>query len=376
MNKILFTSAFLCMSLISFGQDLYKFDLNKDSLINEAELKAIYFHLVSPEIYKSNDDDKNGVLDGNEPAKLDAKFISYRNLIIKKVGALPVAVEKLSQRFDDGPKLFGILLRAEHEDITMIKGAEDAGDVEAAVFSYTANRRTDSDGFIAKGAILRPFKIYSHNNTEKKTSFRGMLVPSVTFNRVSDPDDSTNDANSLVGRLGVYHGFTTNSKFSFVSLNLFGSYATDFDFNSEVYATEFDLQFVNFKLFMGAYRNLGDVVRMRLRLTPHLELGETAEKGDKENLEEGEFFFRAGAKTKIQFQPAAEKWQRLELTGAYNIYGGIQGSPDLYEFASGKVSFALDKKKRVSVSAEYNKGKVALTLEEIENVIVGFSAKL
>ncbi len=359
---ILFLSAVIALASQSFGQTIKSFDKDKNDSLSLAELKAYILHSQIKTI-ATVDTSKNGKLDSweillqTEPFILDFinKFgvrndTNYSNKEVKQLYPEP-------KKFKTG----GILLRETLEDISPASPAKPISKIKAALFSYTHDFGAGTNTWVAKGAIMRPCKIND----------RFYIAPGITFNRLIS-EDATKAANSLIPKIGLY--FRRNGSGIVVShlIRVFGNYGTDFDFKSSQYGVEVEWEPVFKNGPFGVYWRLPDSdVELRLQAFLHAEAGYVKEKGEKENLKSDDTYLRAGGKLGVDIR----FFEAVELSGGYRYLKGISGTPKDTPYFTGALAYSLGPNGNIALKIEYQKGNLPLTLEEVNNIVVGLGIK-
>ena len=376
------------LSFACFAQEPDEFDENKDGKLNQTELRAFVLHRHSPTFHEI-DKNKDGKIDPKEihgiqeiieKAKEDAVF--DRQDILDTFGDRDsYTVEEIKVALKIEPPvpdidMKGILIRRSHEVITVLEAPEKLGKAQPARFSYTRDFNDDSDTWQATGAILRPFRIYTSQKVVREKSWLTAinLVPSISFDRVNNEKEDSEDVNSLVFRLGGE--IELGGLFDLQYTRLFLTYASDFSFESSVGAIEFEWEpvLLNFGIGTGRYI-LGGALEYRLRPILHTEYGKTFDAGDKDDLEEDDDFFRIGPKLQLGIWPQAKGLRRVSLSLKWDYLEGLVGKPGNSSLFEAALGYQLDKLGHFVLEFSYRNGDIPLTQEDTETFAVGLGVK-
>ena len=364
---------FICLSILSlsaFSQKIESFDTNGDDLIGKSEyLKFLFAKKKIP--FETIDENSDGALTDDE---LELVFADDLLLIGRNYGGFPVKVEYLVEKVESKTSGFlkrnGILIRSNYDEISLDNKVTPFSKGDPAVFSYSRNKLDTTSIWTAQGAIMRPFEILKNDSN----SADYIIAPSVSFNRKISSNEK-GEANSLIFRLGgssEWHG----KKDLFWNTRLAFAYATDFDFDADVWAVELEFEPSNVFKGMGVYQNFNDdkekfnVLRYTWRIYGHFEIGNTSDVGSNEILEDGSFT-RVGLKGEfgLMFR------ERVELKTKLAYLYGLSGEPDNSELISIKSIYRLDDTGHLTLNFEYQKGNIPLLQQEVDNWTFGLGIK-
>ena len=366
----------ILLSLISiaFAIDVEDFDKNNDRLLSKQELKAFLIH-SSGYPMKLLDKDKDGKIDA------DAVFYKMEDAI-NAIGKVP------PYTFDDVKRIYeikesksflsktGLLIRSSHEQIFLAEPEKSAKKAKPAKFSYSRDGINDNDIWQASGSIMRPFILTQKPSSEKAGAHNPgiafALVPSISFERISNDSNEDAEVDTLVFRLGSeFENIGFIGELQYFRLNL--AFATDFDVESDIRAVEFQWEPVALDYGLGAYKEIGGFFNAMGRLILHSEFGKTYDAAGRNDLNDDEKFFRIGPIFSLDIKPIA--LERLTLSGKFQYREGLSGDPDdatLWEVA---LNYALDVDEHYSVEFGYKDGDIPLTDDDIKTFGVGFAVK-
>ncbi len=362
--------------LESTAQEPADFDRDGNGMLNRSELTIFFIHRLDPSFSKL-DMDKDGIITDAEMQKARAEMQKFRdeamNFNVQDVidffgekEAYPVEeirdytqTNSRADRFTLG----GIQIRNSHEIVSYQRA-------NPAHFSYTRDFETDSDVWQAQGTVLRPIKLYAGGGDADPDSIAISainLVPSISFDRVSSEG-------SLVFRLGgdleLFGGWL-----DLQNLRLYASYATDFDFRSDIIAAEFEWEPTLFDIGIGVYRSLirnKESIEYRFRAFLHGEYGRVNDTGEKTALEDADFF-RVGPFLQVEIRP--EFFRRFTLRGAWTYQAAIDGLPKNSYLSEVAANCRLDQYGHFSVEMVYQNGRIPFTQDEVETLTIGLGIK-
>ena len=361
---ILFLIALL-LTVETSGQKLASFDTNGDGLLSAPELEAYFLKTYKKQLFDA-DKNKDLQIDSSEYTLQIQTFMEdiKRILGIKSTYTL----DEINRIYPVQPKFTaaGILLRETAEDISPSTSAKAISKVKPAVFSFTRDFSAQTNTFIAKGAVMRPFKINAHF----------FLAPSITFNRTVSKD-TTKAANTLVPKIGFYFNLSKDKPRVIQAhlVRILANVATDFDFKSSQVGVEAEWEPV-FKNVagLGIYYLISESIPIeyRLQFFTHTEAGYVFNKGNKENLESSSTYLRTGGKIGVDFR----LFETIGLSGGLRYLYGLAGVPQHSRYWTASAEYTIGPSGNIGLKIDYQKGNVPLTSEEVNNIVVGFAVRL
>lgn len=300
----------------------------------------------------------------------------------------------------NSPRFLGPKIRASYtdalalEDPTLSKNPGAVKDLTGAVFSYTRDFIAESNAWVAKGAVLMPFAYsYDVNGIDLELRKYG-VIPSVSFDREFNDSDPKKNVDSLIFRVGAYAGWTGVGPLDSLTVRLFSTYGTDFEFKSQVPAGEFELEptYSHSSVFgIGRYVSLlsakspspEDPNRVEttfgysLRLILHGQGGEVNDNGDQTSIPE-RGFFRMGPKMQLRLDPIFIK--QLTCTISYEYLANLAGYTANNDFLTIAPELVFNKPKEdatsltaplISLKANYQVGGIDLTKQRVQTFLVG-----
>ncbi|TKT92668.1 hypothetical protein [Dyadobacter frigoris] len=358
MNRLALISAIaICFAASATAQNKYDLD-NSMTLDTTSELKT---YLIDNYGELINDKNKNGSIDiGDLNFTSTAPLLDFSSnfglqssYTFNQVNFLYPVKPKLSVK--------GILIRESAEDITRTTTQKAISKAKPAIFSYARDFSEHTNTWLAKGAIMYPFRR------------KGILVvaPSVTFNRVISKDEKKM-ANSLVPKVGLYFDVDGKGIFSRHLLRLTANYATDFDFKSSQAGAELEWEPVLGNLpGLGVYYRIMEGFEYRLQTFLHAESGHIFDQGEKENLKSSSTYFRAGGKLGVDFR----FFSKIEINAAVRYLYGFSSVPEHSPYYTASSSYLIGANQNIAIKLDYQKGYVPLTSEKVENVVLGLGIK-
>lgn len=374
LNFIVIYTLISSFSLPISAQNIKDFDKNNDGKLDKSELKTFLLHKISPG-FKTLDKDKNGIISQSETED----YIVYNVMdIIEKYG------DKEYYTFDEimdfypqksSFNFFGMKLRDSYQEVTFDTEERGFTNSKPATASFSRNILSNQNLWQLKGSLMRPIRLSASANASNKTSFNLStigIIPSITFNRVVSPNPKQ-EVNSLQSRLGLNLEFT-GGFFQLQSIKLFATYATDFSLRSKVMATEFEWEPTPTNIAIGVYKPiLPNILSFRWKFISHFEYGYVINAGDKTNIKTGDSFLRLGPNVEINLIP--DSLNRFELTVKWNYLYGAVGTPQNCRLWNVTATYQIDEVGHYSVQVDYSNGQIPLTVEYVENVMVGIGIK-
>lgn len=372
-----------------FALDADDFDFNGNGKIDPGKESNIFLKHVNDKNFSKIDTNKDGEISNDEidiyEKKLEEKitidlidFEDRNGLSVKQANMfyLPDVLRKKEEK--SKPEwVKNIYLRRSHEDVGVLARPKDAKKVKGAIFAYTRDHEKSNDIWQAKGALMYNKRIPTEFiPTQDKGGITAYsILPSITFDRASNDNDEKKEVNSLVFRIGPqieYMGGTSLFNSQYYQLNL--AYATDFDFDSKVWAIEGQWEPVNTDWAMGVSKYVfNKALDIRWRGIIHMEMGRTTDVGDKEYLVEDDNFFRLGPALKFEVWPSFS--DRLGLALSWSYLNGISGEPSHSRLFESELTYGLTEAGNVALSLSRRKGDVPLTKEKVDHFNIGFTVK-
>gem|GEM_PF-6258569 len=367
MKKLLMVLGFVLIATNVMGQKISVFDKNKDGQIDKEEYLR-FLERTGGVSSESLDRDENGTVSIEE---LAYRFYSDLATLKRDYGDFPISLDRLMPKETAGtPGFFtrnGILLRGDYDAISIYEPATGLDAADPAIISYTNNAKDTVSIWTVQGALMRPFPI-----TKEENNTRAVLVPSVYFNRKRSSNEE-GEANSLTFRFGPSFEWVNGSGMSWNIRSSF-SYATDFDFDSEVIAGEIDIEPAHLFKGMGVYRNIFQdkpkFIRYTWRIYGHFETGTTNDAGDNEALVEGSFS-RLGARAELGFLFG----KRFEIKSKAGYLFGLSDKSTDSDLIQVKSVLRLNGQGNIALNLEYQKGNMPLVQQEVENWTFGIGVK-
>ncbi len=307
--------------------------------------------------------------------------------------------------------LWGLKIRQDANDVVQDEdpSVEDPkikrNQVAGAAFSFSRNFISDVDTWSAKGALIRPFRIF--NNDEGFSASDGptlravYLIPSISLHKVDTNGKPTNKVDSLIYRLGASARWNLVRE-SFISefeLRGFGVHATDTDHKASAWVGEFDVeprlagQDQNARWALGFKASLvphtpdkdhpidTSELLYSLRFFGHGESGNVEDSGGDPAVRTGRFF-RFGPTARLEVQPCiiarslGMDPQGLTLHVSYAYLPTLSGINPGHDslFRTG-LDWAILKRKdgeqKVSLKLLYEDGGLEITKKPVETFTAG-----
>jgi hypothetical protein len=278
------------------------------------------------------------------------------------------------------------------EDPTLAKNPGKVSDLTGALFSYTRDFITDSNSWIAKGAVLLPFSQSKEVNAVNLQLQKYGVIPSASFDREINGNDAKKNVDSLIFRLGAFAGLTGVGPFDSLTLRAFGTYGTDFDFRTEIPAAEFELEptysdsptfGIGRKVRLIPFGRVNDpakaqtILAYQLRLILHGQYGRVVDAGPNMEIPEQDFF-RVGPKVQLRLDPLGFK--QLICTISYEYLANLSGYTKNNGLLTVAPELILNKPKDdatsletplISLKATYQDGGLDLTKQRVQTFLVG-----
>lgn len=308
------------------------------------------------------------------------------NLDDLRDGADCLEVTRLEREYmPEKPKAFslgGLILRDSHEDITILDPEKSQKKAKGALFSYIRDFENSNDIWTARGALMYPISLDTASEDSETACLSGnfelsgiSFTPSVSFDRVSNGNDSAKDVDSLAFRGGIQLEFC-GGIFDTQYLTVWGTYNTDFGFDSTVLALEVDYAPEANRLGLGGANFIMDgALAYRWSAVAHLEYGETVDAGGKAKLVEGEEFLRFGPKLGFDFWIEEGFAKNLHAYANWNYLHGFIGTPKSSDLFKAGLEYPLDASGQFTINVDYRNGDIPLVQDETEDLTIGFRVK-
>lgn len=360
----------------AYPQSAAKFDKNSDKNLDREELRVFLIYRFLPkEGFERADVNKDGMIDSTESGTFIRKYVAY---LQEYLGSPPpYSLEQVSSVYPDESDLdlLGFRIRDSYEQNTLDQKEKTFKAAKPAVFTFTRNNSDNKNIWIAKGTLMRPLGVFLAKSVPPPgVMYLSAIVvaPSLTMNRTISSNKSK-EVDDLQWRLGV-DVETTDGWIALQDFRIFGSFATDFEWKSKVFATEFQWEPTFGKYGSGSYwRLIKSVLDFRWRLYPHFEYGNVVNAGDKSNIKTGQTFFRLGPKVSLDLRPAFA--QDAVLTIQYAYLDGISGIPRASRMFNPSLSYEIDAKGHIVLQVAYSFGQMPLTEEIVDNIMFGVGMK-
>lgn len=281
-------------------------------------------------------------------------------------------------------------------------------DLVGAAFTYTNDRKASTNTWSAVGALVFPMKWHNPVHDDDLVPEQVALVPSITLNRISTNGDASKEVDQLYYRLGGF--LSWEHRYGAVELRGAAVYGTDTGNRAELPAYELDIEpqfgwfgrpapghaaeitgpsFATEYLKIG-YKNIvikkqpeladqSDNSRLdyQLRTYLHIEGGELQRAGTKWTAVEGSFL-RLGPTLQLRVNmPGLILGRDLSFTGFYSYLAAQQGPRENNTLLKLDATLALlndqARNHKISLNANYTKGGVEFTKEEVDVMTLGLS---
>jgi len=275
-------------------------------------------------------------------------------------------------------------------------------DLEGALFSYTRDRKADSDSWQAEAALLLPITRTTgrgESPTQWTTKTYG-VYPSLSLHRLTteerDGATPTKEVDQFTYRVGVFGKFSSPwSPLEALTLRGWATYVTDLNQGLEIPAAQFDIepQFFFAPRWAIGYKQTilrrnregltpgtedyydNALVAYQLRLRIHGDYGEVKDAGDIAGLAR-ESFFRMGPVVEFKLSPFFSK--RISLSASYSYLPALMGPDDHNTLftASGEWRLVHDEEnhRTISLKLTYTKGGIEVTQQKVDTVNLGLGA--
>lgn len=336
---------------------LQRYDANHDFLVSPAEQEN-HDYLAEKEFERFVRDH------GDKNAYPVADVRKYFGIAVEDTKAFKA---KILIRSDFNDVLPG-------EDLTSKDPKAARNKLTGALFSYSRDFQNNEDSWSAKGAIIFPllWKTFEPYTLENGAWTKYGLIPSISFDRVTNDKDESKEVNSLIFRVGAFAEYGGGSFTDYQQLRVFATYGTDFDFRSRTPAAELEWEPVKSfgeKFGIGMIRPVKeDVFAYRLRTFFHAEYGEVQKAGGKVGVDETTFF-RAGPVFELTLDPFFS--DRMSCTISYSYYFPFSGPRDHNYNLKVEPQLFLDEAKHFTLKASYERGGLDLTEEFVNTFSMG-----
>ena len=262
-------------------------------------------------------------------------------------------------------------------------------DLVGATFSYVRDQNASTDTWSAIGAVIFPWQ---HNFPDRAglVPAKVALAPSISINRVDTNADPTKEVDSLFYRLGAYADWVTMSEGQAgLQARAAFVYATDTGHNASLPGFELDLEPrwqnpifpVGFRRILlhkaplleeGSDQSLLDY---QLRMWLHTEGGDVQDNGKSWDTTNGSFS-RLGPTVQLQLQaPRLALGKDFSITMLYSYLATVSGSGAHRSFFKVSAVYNLIKNDllnhKISIAAEYQKGGLNFTKEDVDTFTLG-----
>lgn len=354
------------------AQDPKDFDLDKDGFLDKVEIRSL---LLSSVAFGDLDKNKDGTISAGESANFtDLALVDA----VENCGEPPYSIETVNRCLGLKPKdisLGGILIRQSYEDLDLATSPLPGKKAKPALFAYSQNRKNDSSQWQVQGAIIRPSRLYTAPAGSQAMLSAVQVVPSITLDRLETTDTKAKDkeTNSAIVRLGIDLE-SNKGLFDLQNYRLYLSYATDFGFDKDVRALEFDWEPQALGAGIGVFKHYKPLpFSYRFRFRAHVEAGKIFDGAGDPDLINGDEFARIGPKIQLEIQP--DFFERLTLRVGGNYFYSLSGEPGQAGMVEAAMNVALDSAEHVSLEVIFQNGLLPLTLEETKSLEVGIGIK-
>lgn len=356
----------LCLIVVAlphaqaFGLEPSDFDGDSDGKLGEREMLLYVLHRSGKELSDIDKEDPSamppqtyGALSDKELQDAAEKTLRHFR---KKHTSGPYDFNDVERYFPEPfaltmPDWFNPLLRESYEYVSHADEPERRSRVQGATISYQRDSQSQADVWKAVGAVI--FQIG-----------RGPLqaLPSVTFNRLSGGENSTN---SLIGRFGISIARRGTGRV-YNNVRLYPGYATDFDGAAKILTGEVQWEPVyleNDYWFSG--------ITWKPRLFLHSEFGNVYDNGDKDAISDDERFLRLGLKSEFESQLT----YRFKLTGKATYLRGLKGKVENSWLITGKFVVHLIPEDYLDLEFKYDRGRQPITQDDTKALTIGLGFK-
>ena len=280
--------------------------------------------------------------------------------------------------------LGGFLLRRSYTDYDATADPlDDLKGARPAEFSYAHDFLDDNNQWSAHLSVLRPINLWQGDPITGRLSPTALLlVPSVTFDRVSNSASQSKRVDSLAFRAGIFSQFIGTHMVRMLEARGFVSYTTNSSFDGGVVAGEFDLEpgtslrcNDRFEPLLpssnGAVGPEGSLIEAKWRLYLHSEGGAVA--GSPAGKHEHDDFFRVGPVAELALDPFLLR--RMSLITSYSYLAGLSGSPSASHHLTVGLHWALDEEKHWALSLTYEDGSAPLVADRGQTFLASVGVK-
>jgi len=300
----------------------------------------------------------------------------------------PLGPFKLRESWSD-------ILAVEDPTVGTAEGNQSYDDLKGAKFSFERNFKTDTDTWIAQGALILPL-VWVRDVALGTAGWASYgLTPSATINRVHNEGDDTQNVEKLTFRAG---GFATRyfqqpSLIDSVVIRAGFAYQTDSKFGASIPAGEFELEPRLWKTvrFGIGYRQIlidknpdqrscpkdNAILAYQARLRFRTEYGHFEEMPDKTKptVKVDQEFLHVGGRFGIEFDPLFFS----KVTGSvdYSCLPSVVGPSGHNRLLQAELAYKLwerDDGGKGSLSLKYVKGGLDFDQEEVHTLYLGLSA--
>jgi hypothetical protein len=276
------------------------------------------------------------------------------------------------------------------EDPSISDPNESVRLTEPAQFSYSHDYVFHADQWSVVGAVIAPIKILDRRDSPAPQE--GMeiqllqVVPSVSFNRVTNDVDTSKAVDELTFRVGLFSQWLgILGPFRLINLSGYGTYATNSEFSDDgIVAGEFDLEPITnlpgqrtfYRLLPNGKRDKGregSLIEFHWKAYVHTEFG--GHTGESTQSISSEDFFRIGPVLSLQLDPFVLR--RLNASVSYTYLGGTGSPNDSHHFLA-KLGLILDRNPDTdhwTLNATYEDGDTPLVQTRVRAFLLSLGVK-
>jgi hypothetical protein len=388
MKPTLFITFFAFCTTLAFGEKLTasKFDFNGNGKIDPGHEAETLLKHVNSELYKEADADLDGQVSADElksyKDNLDKNLSQKLSVAVNEFGTVAKSTNEVNKLYlgKNTPLFqpFGLMLRREAEDFTILSQPEEFSKSKGAHFGFTRDILNDNDVWQAQGALIRPFVF---EDTSLPSFLSGIvsamtLAPAIVFDRSTTQNNSAQDVNLLQFKLVSETELENLPLLDFLYFRAIPFYATDFDFRSSQLGGQVQLEPLQLDWGIGVSKKVpGLPVEFRLRPILNAEFGSVLDAGAKANLQDDERFFRVGPFLDLEIWPTAKYLDRVSFNVSWKYLEGFSGSPGASHLFETTASIRLDELGYAQFEISYAKGDVPLTDEKKDIFSIGLGLK-
>lgn len=400
------SSLFIASSLLISGPcfaavSAADFDKDDTGTLNNRERRAYFIHLSS-EVHQKVDEDKDGDISAAEMSTFLAKVeksakdkyldatvanpkIDERKPIriaeLDKVFKAPEP-ETIGRYVDKGPERTvtygGLLLRKDHEDVSVLKNATVFQRAGAANFSLSKDLEKDNDAFLGKGALIYPVLVNFDQAEPSSKNFvmtAFSITPSLSFDILANSNNAVPDKGSLTSRLGTEAEFGGGGLFDAQYWRLNGLYARDSRFQAAIAGGEAQWEPVMGDLGIGTSRDIfGGKVAYVLRTIAHAEAGDVIDAAGNKKLEELGGFVRLGTKLDLSVWLPGPL-DRFTAFARYMFLEDVSESSEDSELFETGLNYLVNDAGNVKLGVQYRHGEIPLVLDKVDILWAGLEVK-